>query len=212
MIICAMTASILSAQQEEHHKTPFSYEVNLGGTTPVGATSAGPYSSSFMVGGGASLPLGKWVSLDLVSMDFGFGTTNQTQTIYVSDNTSRTTKNYQMMFGSGPRVNLPLGRRAALGLGGGYGAIFQNEYVPDRIINNGITTVVQSVNCTTCSQNAYQGPYLAARLFGRSDKYKGFGVNAKYYMVKDSNHSRNSLLYLPPQRWLSVGVTFTFGI
>ena len=155
---------------------------------------------------------GKWVSLDLASLDFGFGTTNQAQTISVSDNTQRQTHNYQMMFGSGPRINLPLGRRVALGLGGGYGAIFQNEYVPDRFINNGVTTVIQSVNCTSCSRNAYQGPYFEARLFGRSDKYTGVGVSAKYYVVKDSDHSQGSYLCMPPQRWLSVGMTFSFGI
>jgi hypothetical protein len=165
-----------------------------------------------MVGGGLSLPLGRWISLDLVSMDFGFGTTDHTQTIQVSDNTTRTTRNYQMMFGSGPRVNLPLGRKVALGLGGGYGALYQNEYVPDRVTNTGVTTVIQSVNCTTCSRNSYQGPFAEVRLFGRSDKYRGFGVVAKYYIVKDSAHSSDSYLHLPPQRWLSLGVTFTFGI
>jgi hypothetical protein len=206
---CAGNA--LDAQDTPKHKTPFSYEFDIGGTTPVGKGS-GPYSSSFMIGGGLSLPLGRWVSLDLVSMDFGFGTTNQTQAIQVSDNTTRTTKNYQMMFGSGPRLNLPLGRKVAVGLGGGYGAIFQNEYVPDRITNNGVVTVIQSVDCTTCSRNAYQGPFAEVRLFGRSDRYTGFGIGAKYYSVKDSNHPTGSFLYLPPQRWLSVGVTFTFGI
>jgi hypothetical protein len=211
VMVCAICGSILSAQ-EPHHRTPFSYEFDIGGTTPAGATLSGPYSASFMIGGGASLPLGRWVSLDWASLNFGFGTTNQTQTVQVSDNTTRTTRNYQMMFSSGPRFNLPLGHRVALGLGGGYGAIVQNEYVPDRIINNGVTTIIQSVNCTVCSRNAYQGPYVEARLFGRSNKYSGFGVNAKYYIVKDSDHPHSSFQYLPPQRWLSVGVVFTFGI
>ncbi len=201
----------LHAQNESRkRKTPFSYEFDFGGMTPTGRHDG--LKPSVMVGGGLSLPIGKWVSLDLASLDFGFGTTDQAQTILVSDNTTRTTKNYQMMFGSGPRVNLPLGHKIALGFGGGYGAVFQNEYVPDRVINNGFTTIIQSVNCSSCSRDAYQGPFLEARLFGRSDKYTSLGVSAKYYMVKGSNHSPGSYEYLPPQRWLSVGVTFTFGI
>jgi hypothetical protein len=145
--------------QEFQHKTPFDYQINIGGTTPAGKTaSAGLYSPSFMIGG-VGLPLRKWVTLDMISMDFGFGTTNQTQTIQVSDGTARTTKNYQMLFSSGPRFNLPLGHHSALGLGGGYAGLFQNEYVPDSATNNGVVTVLQRVNCTTCSRNAYQGPY-----------------------------------------------------
>jgi len=80
-------------------------------------------------------------------------------------------------------------------MGGGYGAIFQNECVPDRLTNNGYATVIESVNCTTCSREAFQGPYVEARFLGRSDKYAGFGVNAKYYIVKDSDLSSNSYLY-----------------
>ena len=145
-------------------------------------------------------------------MDFGFGTTGASQAISVSDGSTRRTKNYQMMFGSGGRVNLPLGRSAALGLGGGIGVIAQNEYVPDRVYYSGGVQVVESVNCTSCARQSFYGPYLQARLFGRSDKYSGFGVNAKYYMVKDADHSSGSLLRLPNQRWLTVGVTFSFGI
>lgn len=212
VILFAPSIAILSAQDDQaRNKTPFSYEVNLGGAGPMGKSTSS-YSPTVMFGGGVGLPIGRWVSLDLVSMDFGFGTTNQTQTIEASDGTTRQTKNYQMMFSSGPRVNLPLGRKVALGVGGGYGAIFQNEYVPDQFINNGYTTVIQSVNCTTCSREAFQGPYIEARLFGRSNKYNGFGVTAKYYIVKDSNHSSGSSLYMQPQRWLTMGVTFSFGI
>src|SRR5262249_1515870 len=96
MVMFALSVNSLNAEQEppRKYKPPFSYEIDIGGTTPMGA-AASPYSSSFMFGGGASLPLGKWVSLDLLSMDFGFGTTKQTQTILVSDNSRRTTKNYQ---------------------------------------------------------------------------------------------------------------------
>ena len=212
LLLGALAGNKLNAQSEPHHRTPLSYEVNLGGVTPAGTTKSGPYSSSVLIGGGVSLPLGKWVSLDFASMDFGFGTTNQTQTIQASDGTSRTTRNYQMMFTSGPRFNVPLGSKIALGLGGGYGAIFQNEYVPLRVINVAGNTVIQSVDCTSCSRGSYQGPYMQARLLGRSDKYTGFGVTAKYYIVKDSGHSQSSYFYQPPQRWLSVGVTFTFGI
>jgi len=197
--------------QEPHHKTPFSYEVNIGGMGPMGKTGDA-YSPSFLIGGGVSLPIGKWVSLDFLNMDFGFGTTHQTQTILVSDGTSRQTHNYQMMLTSGGRVNVPLGHKVAMGLGGGYSGIFQNEYVPTSLSTIGNVTVIQDVNCTTCSREAYQGPYVEARLFGRTNKYSGIGFNAKYYVVKDSNHSASSFLYMPPQRWLSVGVTFSFGI
>ena len=213
MAILMVAGPVARAQDAPHHKTPFSYDVTIGGMGPMGATSSGPYSSSFLIGGGASLPVGKWVSLDLATLDFGFGTTNETQTIQVSDGTRRTTRNYQMNFSSGARVNLPLGRGAALGLGGGYGAIVQNEYVPIRVANNGVDTVIQTVNCSAvCSQAAYQGPYLQARLFSRRDKFSGVGINAKYYMAVDANHPQGSFLRLPPQRWLSVGVTFSFGI
>lgn len=220
-LICTMLAilvpngTILRAQEPpRQYKTPFSYEFNLGGTAPVGQTADGPYNASFLIGGGASVPIGKWFTADLVSMDFGFGTTNKTQTVSVSDGTKRKTSNYQMSFSSGGHVNIPLGRRGAvLGLGGGYGAIVQNEYVPVRVTNNGVVTVIQTVNCSSvCSTASYQGSYVEARLFGRSDKHKGFGINAKYYMVNDPNPAKYSFVHVQPQRWLSVGIKYTFGI
>jgi len=174
--------------------------------------SGDSYSPSFMIGGGASLPVGRWVSLDLVSMDFGFGTTGISRNIPIVGGGTRKTENYQMMFGSGGRLNLPLGRSAVLGVGGGFGAIAQNEYVPDRIYYSGGVQVVESVSCASCSRRSFSGSYLQLRLFGRSNNRTGFGVNAKYYMVKDADHSAGSYLRLPNQRWLTVGVTFSFGI
>ena len=88
-LACISAGNVLDAQ-ERHHRTPFSYEFDTGGVTPTGGTaSAGPYSASFMVGGGVSLPITKWVSWDLASLDFGFGTTNQAQTVRVNDGTLR---------------------------------------------------------------------------------------------------------------------------
>jgi hypothetical protein len=76
-------------------------------------------------------------------------------------------------------MNLPLGSKSALALGGGYGAIFQNEYMPLRLFINGGTQSSRVSTCATCSRDAYQGPYLEARLSGQSDKYTGLGVTAK---------------------------------
>src|ERR1035438_9049362 len=94
LLLRALAGNKLNAQSEPHHRTPFSYEVNLGGVTPAGTTKSGPYSSSVLIGGGVSLPLGKWASLDFASMDFGFGTTNQTQTIQAIKAKKKTKKNY----------------------------------------------------------------------------------------------------------------------
>ena len=211
LLLLPLGAFAQGGGETKKHHTPFSYEFDIGGATPTGA-SGNSYSPSFMVGGGASLPIGRWVSIDWASMDFGFGTTGASQNISVSDGSTRQTKNYQMMFGSGGRVNLPLGRSAALGLGGGIGVIAQNEYVPDRVYYSGGVRVIESVDCTSCTRQSFYGPYIEARLFGRPDKYSGFGVKAKYYMVKDGDHSAGSFLRLPNQRWLTVGVTFSFGI
>jgi hypothetical protein len=153
--LLAICGRARAADETKKHHTPFSYEFNIGGATPAGA-SANSYSSSFMIGGGASLPIGRWVSVDWASMDFGFGTTGVSRTISVTDGSSRKTKNYQMMFGSGGRVNLPLGRSAALGLGGGIGVVEQNEYVPDRVYYSGGVRVIESVDCT----NARGGPSM----------------------------------------------------
>lgn len=199
---------VLVGQEPKNPKTPFSYEVNIGGMGALGGTAA-TYSNSFLIGGGASLPVGRWLSLDFANMDFGFGTSGGPRTISVSDGSSRSTRNYQMMFTSGGRVNLPLGRGAALGLGGGYGAIVQNEYVPGRSYYQGGVLVYENVACSSCPRNASQGPFLQARLFARSSKYNGFGVGAKYFLVRDTD---TYSFRLPAQRWLTVSFTFSFGV
>jgi hypothetical protein len=211
-ILCvtfATTGEALAQESKKH--TPFSYDVNIGGMTPAGA-AADSHSSSFLIGGGASLPLGRWVSLDWASMDFGFGTSGPSRTIILTDNSTRKTKNYQVMFSSGGRFNIPLGRSMALGLGGGYGYFAQNEYGVGRTYFNGVNWVTENINCTSCFRNGWQGRYLQARLYGRSDKYTGFGITAKYYVGKDANHSGDSYFRLPDQRWLSISLTFSFGI
>jgi len=189
-------------------RTPFAYEFNIGGMGALGKTSA-DYSNSFLIGGGVSLPVTRWVSLDLANMDFGFGTSGGPRTISVSDGSKRSTKNYQTMFTSGGRINLPLGRGAALGLGGGYGAVLQNEYVPSRSYYQGGVRVVENVACSSCSQGTFQGPYVQARLFARSTKHNAFGVTAKYFLANDTD---KSFFRSPPQRWLTVAFTFSFGI
>src|SRR6266700_8446590 len=126
-------ANLSTADRPSPKKTPFYYQVDIGAVMPTGQTgAAGTYKSSFMIGGGFGLPVKKWLSLDLAEMDFGFGTTNHAQTISVSDGSTANTTNYQMLFGSGSRVNIPLRHSAALGLGGGFAAAAQNEYVPDQ--------------------------------------------------------------------------------
>jgi len=211
----AVAGSSLLAQEQApaKRKTPFSYQVDIGAVSPTGQTkSSGGYKSSFMIGVGFGLPIKKWVSWDVATMDFGFGNMNQSQTIQVSNGTIASTSNYQMLFGTGARFNVPLGHGFALGLGGGAAAADQNEYVPDQISTIGGVTTITSVNCTTCAHNTFSGEYVGARLFGRSNKYSGFGVDSKYYMLKDSNSSLSSYTNLPPQRWLAIGVVFSFGI
>jgi hypothetical protein len=84
LLISAFGATHLHAQSEPHHGAAFSYEVDFGGEVPAPTTAYEPYSPSVMVGGGVSLPLGKWAGLGSVPMDLCFGTIGQTQTIQVS--------------------------------------------------------------------------------------------------------------------------------
>ena len=187
-------------------------QVDIGAVTPTGQTkSSGGYKSSFMIGGGFGVPITKWISWDLADVDFGFGTTNQTQTIQVSNGTTATTENYQILFGDGARANVPLRHGYILGLGGGVASAVQNEYVPDQYSTIGGVTTITSVNCTTCSHRSFTGAYVEGRLFGRSDKYNGAGIDAKYYML-NSDSSSSSYTNLPAQRWLTVGFVVTFGI
>src|ERR1035438_9817509 len=86
-------------QTPAKHKTPFSYQIDIGVVAPTGPTkSSGGYNSSFMIGGGIALPFTKWIVWDMANFDFGFGTTNHTQTINVSNGTTATNSNYQMLF------------------------------------------------------------------------------------------------------------------
>jgi|GEM_PF-4668444 len=208
MVSVFLLPGILLSQQREGPRLPISWEINVGGMGPMGKAS-NTYSSSFLVGGGMSIPITRWFSADIVNMDFGFGTSKDTQTLSVSDGSNRNTKNYQMMFSSGGRVNVPLGGGAALGLGGGYGNVGQYEYVPTRSFYQNGVLVYENIDCGPCSQKTFQGPYLQARLFGRATKYNGFGVSAKYFIARDTDKGYFSR---PPQRWLTVSLTFSFGI
>jgi hypothetical protein len=219
-VLVVASASLLAQEQtpDAQERTPakkhdFAFQIDMGGVFPMGQTrSSGGYNSSLMIGGGFGVPLKKWISWDMADLDFGFGTTNQSQTIEVSNGTTAKTANYQILFGTGARVNLPVGHSAALGLGGGFASADENEYVPSQYSTIGGVTTVTSVNCTTCSHNSYTGSYFEARFYGRSDKYATAGIDAKYYMLKDSNNSLSSYTNLPPQRWLTVSFVFTFGI
>ena len=84
LLISAFAATHQHAQSEPHHRTPSSYEVSVGGPTHAGTTASGSCPPSVIVGGEVGLPIDKWVSLDFVSMVFGFGTTHQTYTTQVS--------------------------------------------------------------------------------------------------------------------------------
>ena len=188
LLLGAFLATLHAQDTSRKTLTPYGYEFNIGGMSAVGKTSA-DYSSSLLVGGGLSLPVNCWVSLDLASLDFGFGTAGGPRTSSVSDGSKRSTKNYQTMFTSGDRVNLPLGRGTALGLGGGYGAVLHNEYVPSRSYYQGGVRVDENVACSSCSHGTFQSPYVQARLFGRSTKRNAFGVTAKYFLAKDTDTS-----------------------
>jgi hypothetical protein len=83
LFLCSLCAVAHAAEEPQKH-TPFSYSINFGGVAPVGAASS-TYKSSIMVGGGVSLPVGRWVSVDLGSVDFGFGTADASRTISVND-------------------------------------------------------------------------------------------------------------------------------
>jgi hypothetical protein len=165
-----------------------------------------------MIGGGFGWPVRRWLSLDLVNMDFGFGNTAQSQTLLLENGSAASTKNYQMLFGTGPRLNVPIHKGFTLGLEGGFAAAVQNEYVPDQSTTVGGVTTIVTVDCTSCTHNNFQGSYAGLRIFGRSNKYNGLGIDAKYYMLKDSNGSLDIYSNIPPQNWLTVGLVFSFGI
>jgi hypothetical protein len=166
-----------------------------------------------MIGGGLSLPIKRWISADLGSMDFAFGTAGPSRVITVVDSTGaesgRNVKNYQFMYAGGPRVNLPLGKNWALGLSSGYSAVVLSEYAVGNSYYQGGTLVTEKINCTSCTQTTFSGPYFGLRIFARSNKYTSIGFDAKYYLVRDSAHPDSPF---HNQNWVSAGVVFSFGI
>ncbi|MDZ4802325.1 MAG: hypothetical protein SGI92_29550 [Bryobacteraceae bacterium] len=115
LIMLGAVVGVLQGQEAPRKpRTPFAYEFNIGGMGALSKTSA-DYSNSIVMGGGASLPITRWINIDLANLDFGFGTAGGPRTISVSDGSKRTTKNYH----------------------GGYGTVAQNEYVPSRTYYHG---------------------------------------------------------------------------
>ena len=80
MLALLLLISTAAVAEEPKSKWPIKFAVNVGGMAPTGSTG-NTYDSSLLIGGGVALPIRRWVDLELVGLDFGFGTTDQTQVV-----------------------------------------------------------------------------------------------------------------------------------
>jgi len=202
--ICAITNAI--AQEPHQYHLPLVWDFNAGGMTPVGQTTQ-TNNASGLIGGGAHIPIRTWVQWD-GAFDFGFGNSGAGRALTFSDGSIQKTHDYQMILSTGLRFDLPLGHNGAvIGLGGGYAGVFQNEYVPDIVTNNGVTVTDTSYACSSCFRRSFSGPYGSVGLY-KKGRGGDFGVFTRY-IVSATNQAAS---VSPHQNWLLVGLTFGFRI